>query len=58
MKSWQNAEQHCKNYYNGHLVSIVDRLDDVFLDYILANLTEKMWIGIKIQVSYLNFFCF
>lgn len=55
-KSWQKAEKRCKNYYNGHLVSILDKLEDMFLDYILANISENVWIGIKTQVSYFNIF--
>lgn len=50
-ESWKNAEKHCKNFYNGHLVSILDKLEDVFLDYISANKEEELWIGIQIQVS-------
>lgn len=56
IKSWENAEKHCKYYYNGHLVSILDSLEDLFLDYLLANIREELWIGIKIQVSYFNIF--
>lgn len=52
MKPWHNAEEYCKDIYNGHLVSILDTLEDLFLDYILDNIRTDLWIGIKIQVSY------
>lgn len=51
-KSWKNAENHCRNYYNGHLVSILDKLEDVFLDYISSNIRDKLWIGIQIRVIF------
>lgn len=51
MKSWQMAEIHCKENYNGHLVTISDMLVDYFLEHILANIKEEFWIGIKIKVS-------
>lgn len=51
MKTWENAEKHCKENYNGHLVTILDILEDLFLDHILANMRKEFWIGIKIQVS-------
>lgn len=51
-KSWQDAEKHCKYTYNGHLVDILGTLEDFFLDYIVENLREELWIGIKTKVSY------
>lgn len=56
VKSWHDAEEYCKDNYNGHLVSILDTLEDLFLDYILATIKTELWIGIKIQVSFFTIF--
>lgn len=53
IKSWEDAERHCKYNYNGHLITVLDTLVDTFLEHILANANEEMWIGIKVKVSFL-----
>ena len=52
MKPWKDAEKHCKNIYNGHLLTIRDKLEDYFLEYAIPDIREEMWIGIKTEVSY------
>ena len=52
MKSWRDAERHCKINHNGHLLTIHDTMEDYFLELALPDIRNKeMWIGIKIQVS-------
>ncbi|XP_015919323.2 macrophage mannose receptor 1 isoform X1 [Parasteatoda tepidariorum] len=44
---WQEAEDYCIETHNGHLVTINDFSVNLFIEYILRNYTEDMWIGIK-----------
>ncbi|XP_054706986.1 macrophage mannose receptor 1-like [Uloborus diversus] len=51
-RSWEDAENVCKHQYKGHLVTIRDVTYDMFLDYMLRDIKEDIWIGIKIKESY------
>lgn len=52
MTSWQDAERHCRSMYNGHLVTVLDTLVDLFLGHILDDKKNELWIGIKMKVSF------
>lgn len=56
IKPWEKAEKYCKDNYAGHLVTILDLVEDSFLEYILADIKKDLWIGIKIQVTILSVF--
>ncbi|XP_042912775.1 macrophage mannose receptor 1 isoform X1 [Parasteatoda tepidariorum] len=47
--TWQEAEDYCIETHNGHLVTINDFSVNLFIEYILRNYTEDMWIGIKMK---------
>ena len=53
MKSWQNAEMHCKNNHNGHLLFIQNTKEDLFLEHALPDTEIETWIGIKTGVSFI-----
>lgn len=48
-KSWENAEQYCVDNLNGHLVTVSDKLVDLFLDQLYPD--KHIWIGIKIKAQ-------
>ncbi|XP_054706987.1 macrophage mannose receptor 1-like [Uloborus diversus] len=50
-KTWKEAEDYCRDHYSGYLVTIRDIRTDYFLDYMLKEYTEKVWIGISIKES-------
>ncbi|XP_042912717.1 macrophage mannose receptor 1 [Parasteatoda tepidariorum] len=47
--SWQEAEAYCIDKHDGHLLTIKDFRVNLFIQYILRNYTEDVWIGIKIK---------
>lgn len=50
-RTWDEAEDFCKEKFNGHLVTVLDSTVDMFLTHMLSDLNGKVWIGIKIKVS-------
>ncbi|KAG8179318.1 hypothetical protein JTE90_021986 [Oedothorax gibbosus] len=48
-KTWPEAEDHCINKYKGHLLSILDLAVENFLNYVLRDKENNMWIGIQLQ---------
>ncbi|GFS75495.1 brevican core protein [Nephila pilipes] len=51
-KTWSEAEEYCAEKHNGNLATIQDFTYNLFLNYILRDKDESMWIGIKIQEKY------
>lgn len=49
-KTWSEAEEHCIEKFGGHLVTIPDLAVELFLNYILSDQEESLWIGIQMQV--------
>lgn len=50
LKTWDEAKEHCRKNFNGHLVTILDLPIDVAVQYLISD-EKEVWIGIKIQVS-------
>ncbi|GIY52804.1 secretory phospholipase A2 receptor [Caerostris darwini] len=51
-KTWAEAEEFCVEEYKGHLVTILDYPVTIFLNYVLQDVGEQIWIGIKTKKEY------
>ncbi|GBM64318.1 Macrophage mannose receptor 1 [Araneus ventricosus] len=47
-KTWSEAEEFCAKNFKGHLATIDYRVN-LFLKYVLRNVTEQIWVGVKIK---------